>query len=181
MFSVNDKVVYPGHGVAKINRIVLKKMGETDVQFFELRFLNKEMTILVPLGNILSVGIRRLSSYENISSIFKFLSEPIPTVTGEVAVSNWNKRNKEYQGKLRTGNLLEIGRIYRDLAHMAQQKELSFGEKHLLQQTESLLAEEIALVTKMGQEKATEQLRSSLAPGSLAPVANGAACHVQMR
>lgn len=163
MFSINDKVVYPGHGVAKINRIVLKNVGKDQVQFFELKFLNKEMTILVPTGKVNSVGIRRLSSSECVSSIFKFLAEPARVASGELALTNWNKRNKEYQGKLRTGNLFEISRIYRDLAHMARQKELSFGEKYLLQQTETLLVEEISLVTKMGHDKTTEQLRSLLA------------------
>ena len=77
------------------------------------------------------------------------LSEPVNYVHHETVTTNWNKRNKEYQGKIRTGNLREICEIYKDLKHIQCQKELSFGEKNLLHQTEGLLVEEIALVSNI--------------------------------
>jgi len=117
------------------------------------------MTILVPVTNTLSVGIRPLSSSKRINDIFKILSEPVGPVCHEAAITNWNKRNKEYQGKLRTGDLREICEIYKDLKHIEMQKELSFGEKNLLSQTEGLLVEEISLVNNMETDKAIRQLR----------------------
>ncbi len=160
MFKLNEKVVYPGHGVAKISRIVEKKVAGHDTSFFELEFINKDMTILVPLQSLTSVGIRRLSSNENIHAIFKLLSEPVVKLNYELTASNWNKRQKEYQCKIRTGNIGEICKIYKDLKFIATQKELSFGEKNLLNQTELLLVEEISLVTQVVHEKAVEHLRS---------------------
>jgi CarD family transcriptional regulator len=162
LFSVNDRVVYPGHGVAKINRIVEKVVGPDVVRFFELRFVHKEMTVLVPTTNLSSVGIRPLSSSIYIHNVFSFLSQPPKEVSPyELTASNWNKRNKEYQMKIRKGDLLELSEIYRDLKTIAQQKELSFGEKSLLQQTEMLIAEEISIVEQVGEEKILSLLRSS--------------------
>jgi len=158
-FCLNEKVVYPGHGVAQINRIVEKLVAGNRACFFELKFLNKDMTILVPTHNLSSVGIRRLSSVEHISDIFKTLAQPSQRISYD-AVTNWNKRNKDYQCKLRTGDLQEICKIYRDLKNMSVYKELSFGEKALLSQTETLLAQEISLVQNMDEEKAVEHLRS---------------------
>ena len=160
MFSRNQKVVYPGHGVAVISCIIEKKIAGRSLQFFELRFLNKDMTILVPTDNASEVGVRPLSSIEYINDIFKMLEQPIITKQFDAAVSNWNKRNKEYQGKLRSGNLLELCAIYRDLRNIEISKELSFGEKSLLQQTESLLIEEIAIVRKVSVDDATQQLKT---------------------
>jgi CarD family transcriptional regulator len=162
MFARNEKVVYPGHGVAIIIRIVEKKVADRISQFFELRFLNKDMTILVPTDNALEVGIRPLSSTEHINNIFETLSQPVSIKNHDVAISNWNKRNKEYQGKLRSGDLLEICAIYRDLRHIEHHKELSFGEKSLLQQTESLLVEEISIVRNIKEESAIECLRGHI-------------------
>jgi CarD family transcriptional regulator len=159
-FVLNEKVVYPGHGVALIHRIVEKKISNSTVAFFELKFINKDMTILVPTINLAAVGIRKLSSYESISAIFELLARPAKKISHENTASNWNKRQKEYQGKLRTGNIQEIGEIYRDLNYIAAKKELSFGEKNLLQQTEMLLVEEISAVTKTNEEKTIENLRS---------------------
>ena len=160
MFTLNEKVVYPGHGVAQVSRIIKKQVAGNLVSFFELKFLNKDMTILVPLHNVEQVGIRKLCTNKKISDIFKMLSEPSSGAYLDSAATNWNKRNKEYQGKLRTGDLSEICSIYKDLKQIAQQKELSFGEKNLLHQTEALLVEEIALVQNIGTDKAMQHVRS---------------------
>lgn len=161
MFSRSERVVYPGHGVAQINRIIEKNIAGSIRPFFELKFLNKDMIILVPVDTASSVGIRKLSSDDHIETIFKMLAEPVKNnLVQNMSVSNWNKRNKEYQIKLRTGNLDKICEIYRDIKHIEIQKELSFGERVLLQQTEALLVEEIALVKKMIENEALEHLRA---------------------
>jgi len=160
MFTQDEKVVYPGHGVARICRVVEKHVGGCASKFFELRFLNKDMIILVPVSNAESIGIRRLNSRKNINNVLTFIGRPIEPTCYETVVSNWNKRNKEYQGKIRSGDLHEIGEIYRSLRHIAHRKELSFGEKKLLSQTEALLVEEIALVKNVVRERAAAELRS---------------------
>lgn len=161
MFDLDDKVVYPGHGVAKINRIVSKRVAGSTLQFFELVFFTKDMTILIPTGNLVSVGIRQLSSVNSINSLFVILAEPVHSVcTTDANGSNWNKRNKEYQYKIRSGDLQAICKIYRDLKCIATYKELSFGEKHLLQETESLLVQEISIVKCVKRETAVQKLRS---------------------
>lgn len=163
MFSVHDKVVYPGHGVAQIQRIVEKNVSGLTIAFYELTFLHKDVTVLVPTNNAVMVGIRPLSSQDSIKDIFQILSRPTQRAPQhEFTTSNWNKRNKEYQLKLRTGSLKELSEIYRDLRFIETQKELSFGEKNLLHQTESLLVEEISLVQKSEHEKTAAQLRALL-------------------
>ena len=160
MFFVNEKVVYPGHGVAVVSQIIEKDVAGHKVTFYELTFLSKDMTILVPVYNLVTAGIRRLASMQKIHDMLHMLSEPTKKDIHELTSANWNKRNKEYLGKLRTGNLDEIGNVYRDLKSIATQKELSFGEKTLLHQTETLLAQEISIVTQVQEDKAIERLRS---------------------
>ena len=161
MFCLHEKVVYPGYGVARIHRIVPKIVNGNEVTFYELVFLNKDMTVLVPTANADAVGLRPLSSHENIQNVFVSLTAPARRLNHfEFTASNWNKRNKEYQLKLKTGDLKELSEIYRDLHFISLHKELSFGEKNLLQQIEMLLVEEISLVEEIGQEKTIEHLRS---------------------
>ena len=163
MFSLNEKIVYPGHGVAKITRIIHRNVTGKKISFFELTFLNKDMTILVPVDNMITVGVRKLSSPKIIDHILKLLATPVVSTTiDESLATNWNKRQKDYYLRIRSGDLEKICEIYRDLKHIASKKELSFGEKSLLLETESLLVEEIALVSGTKEEKATEQLRSAL-------------------
>ena len=161
MFSLYDKVVYPGHGVAQITRVIEKIVSGQKTSYYELKFLNKDMTVLVPLENMHTVPIRPLSSRENVCDALKILTQPARRLNSyEFTASSWNKRNKEYQMKLRAGGLRELSEIYRDLRFIEMQKELSFGEKSLLCQTESLLAEEISLVEDLAPREALEHLRS---------------------
>jgi CarD family transcriptional regulator, regulator of rRNA transcription len=161
MFNLDDRVVYPGHGVARVNRIIEKVISGQVTLFYELKFLNKDMTILVPTNNVAHNGMRSLCSEDKIHEIFNFLAQPAKKLPNAETVStNWKQRKKEYDRKLHTGNLDGISEIYRELKHIEYHKELSFCEKNLLQQTEMLLAEEIAYVKQFGEEKALEQLRS---------------------
>ncbi|MBN1549519.1 hypothetical protein JW872_02560 [Candidatus Babeliales bacterium] len=174
-YSIHDRVVYPGHGVAEITNILEKSIGQCSIKFYELKFLNKDMTVLVPLHNLPSVGIRPLSSSERVHMVFEALARPARKISPyELTASNWNKRNKEYQTKIRKGDLNDLSEIYRDLKNIAQQKELSFGEKNLLHQTEHLLVEEIALIERVNEERAIELLRSMISQG----FANKQAQHV---
>ena len=159
MYTLNEKVVYPGHGVAQVRQVIEKSFGATKAKFYELKFLNKEMTILIPVEAQDACGIRPLSSEKNIEQVFEVLSEPIAS-RKNCATSSWSKRNKQYQYRIKTGDLMEITKIYRDLQCMAQEKDLSFGERSLLNQTESLLAEEISLVKNLIEEQAIQTLRA---------------------
>ena len=161
MFCLDEKVVYPGHGVAKIQRIMKKIIGGSEASFYELAFLNKDMTVLVPTDRADTVGLRSLSSHEHVLGVFSYLTQiPDDTANLEFTPANWSKRNKEYQTKLKNGDLKELCEIYKDLHMISGYKELSFGEKNLLQQIESLLVEEISLVEEVGEEKTIEHLRS---------------------
>lgn len=128
MFALNEKVVYPGHGVAYVSCLLEKVVGGSVTTFFELSFYHKEMTILVPVNSSDAVGLRKLSSRENIEHVFKILYDS-KEICSEGSPSNWNRRNKDYQSKLRSGNLYDICKIYRDLKCISTKKELSFGEK----------------------------------------------------
>ena len=161
MFSLKEKVVYPGHGVAQIDRIVEKNIGGNSTKFYELTVLSTHMTVLVPLDNLRETGIRRISSNENIEQMFKLLEEPVNKKT-DVAIANWSKKNKAYQCAIRTGDLEEVCRIYRELTTIAVQKELSFGEKNLLHRTENLLVEEISLASNISVDDVRDRLRTTI-------------------
>lgn len=165
MFSLHQKVVYPGHGVAEINRIFEKKIGNQISVLLELKFLHKDMTIMVPMEKADEVGIRFLTSCDSINQILaNCVKSPRKIDIHELSASNWNRRNKDYQNKLRTGSLEAITAIYSDLKAISYHKELSFGEKTLLQKTETLLVEEISASSNVAEEKAIEQLRSFFVP-----------------
>jgi len=161
-FAVHDHVVYPGQGVAHIQKIVTKEFGGSQVEFYELAFLNKDVTVLVPTHNADEVGLRHLTSNESIHNVFEILAQPAKKLYNyEFTATSWNRRNKDYHTKLQRGTLDDLSEIYRDLHYIGTQKALSFGEKTLLSQTEDLLAEEIAYVTQEDASRARSKLRNN--------------------
>ncbi len=160
MFSLNDKVVYPGYGVALICKVFSREVAGNSVVFYELKFQNKDMTVMVPKDRIEEVGIRPLSSTCHIDDMLKTITQPAKQIKTEITGSNWNKRNKEYQTKISTGSLKDISEIYRDLKFISRVKELSFGEKTILLKAELLLAEEISAAQQVDEDNAIQKLRS---------------------
>lgn len=156
MFLLHDKVVYPGYGVAVIHQLVSRMVSGKQTTFYMLKFFNKKMTILVPETKLENVGIRSLCSDQDLKKIFLILSEyDLESILKYYQnIANWNRRYKEYQAKLRSGDLAEMAKIYRDLKIIATKKDLSFGERNLLSQIEVLLAEEISNVKNVTTEQA---------------------------
>lgn len=161
MFLVNDKVVYPGYGVALISNLVQRFVSGKMTSFYELKFFNKDMSVLIPEDRIEAAGIRKLSSDQDLEEMFKILSEPFKKGNYEIGFNNWNKRNKKYQLNLRSGDLLKICHIYKDLEWISKSKELSFGERNLKTKIEQLLIEEISIVKNIDKEKALKTLHKS--------------------
>ena len=164
MFKLKDKVVYPGHGIAIIEEMIEKQVSGTVIQFFKLNFLFKDMTILVPINNLEGCGVRRPSDKKIVeqamNELYKIPQKKLDCL--DFTPSGWNRRNKEYQIKIQNGKLIELMQIYRDLMYLSQQKELSFGEKNLLQTAEDLLIQEIQLVTDKGRDFIIQELQEPL-------------------
>lgn len=161
MFKVNDKVVYPGYGVASIEEVIEKSVAGVTVAFFKLSFVFKDMTILVPLHNLSSSGVRYLSNdKEVVDALDELLKSPERRLESlDFTPSGWNKRNKEYNTRIQSGKLLELVKIYRDIMHVARQKELSFGEKTLLNTTEDLIAQELITIRGVDKDAIVQDLR----------------------
>ncbi len=162
MFKQDDKVVYPGYGVAVVEDIIEKLVGDDTILFFKLSFLFKDMTILVPAYNIKTIGIRYPSDKATIDHAIQELdNKPERQLESiDFTPSGWNRRQKNYQLKIQSGILLEIVKIYRDLMYVAKQKELSFGERALLQSTEELILQEVLLVRDVQRSEIIQELRS---------------------
>lgn len=162
MFKISEKVIYPGHGVAVVNEIVEKLVAGNKIKFFKLCFLYKDMTVLVPINNAQHMAIRRLRNRDFVIKVLDELTRaPERKLENlDFTPSGWNKRNKDYQVKIQGGELMDLAKIYRELMFVAKQKELSFGERSLLQLTEDLIAQEIEVVTGGSRDSVLRKIRS---------------------
>lgn len=141
MFKKGDMAVYPTQGVGVIEDIESREFSGQTQNFYVLRIVDSDMTIMVPVGNAGQVGMRQLIEQDRISSVFEVLGTPAEG--GKIA--SWSRRQREYNDKLKTGDLLEVADVLRELYQIRTGKELSYGEKKVLDQARRLLVTEVAL------------------------------------
>jgi CarD family transcriptional regulator len=158
--KIGDLVVYPAHGVGRIESIEDKSKKGNEHCFVKLRILDNGMQIMFPTSNVKEVGLRPLISKKEVSGLFKQLK--MPPVLSEA--SNWNRRHRHYLDKLKTGALSDVCDVLRELMTMRGEKELSFGERKLLDTARTLLIKEVAMVTSRQENMISEELDSFFPP-----------------
>jgi CarD family transcriptional regulator len=156
MFRVGEKVVYPGHGVGVIEGLQARSVSGMERKFYMLRILESEMTIMIPTENVATVGLRPVISKEMVSKVYRILR----TKKVEVDQQTWNRRYREYTEKIKTGSVLEIAKVLRDLFVLKADKELSFGERKMLDTARNLLVKELSIASAHSEEKIIENLKS---------------------
>lgn len=156
MFKVGDLAVYPTQGVGVIEEIESREYSGHSQQFYVLRIVDSDMRIMIPVGNVTNVGMRRLIDQKHITNIFDALAEP--NDPGKIA--SWSRRQREYNDKLKTGDLLEVAGVLRDLYQISAGKELSYGEKKVLEQARKLLVTEVALAEGEKEDQVTKRLEN---------------------
>ena len=111
MFKVGEKVVYPAHGVGEIEAIRSHVISGTEKKFYMLRILETDMKIMIPIDNVESVGLRKIIDRAMVMKVYKVLRQK----KVETDQQTWNRRYREYTEKIKTGSILEIAKVLREI------------------------------------------------------------------
>ena len=153
-FSVGDKAVYPVHGVAEVVALEQRDIGGSKTPVYILKILETGLKIMVPTINAGSVGLRDLITAKQVKEVLSILkSRDIPRDT-----QTWNRRYREYMEKIKTGSVFEIAEVMRDLCVLRTSKELSFGERKMLETARGLLIKELAIAKGVGEDKIAAEI-----------------------
>ena len=154
-FSVGDKAVYPAHGVAEIVGLETREIGGNKQTFYILKILETGMKVMIPTRNVASVGLRQIMSTQDVKEVYSILkSKEIAVEEGQT----WNRRYREYMDKIKTGSVFEIAEVLRDLSLIKTSKELSFGERKMLETARQLLIKELAIAKRTQEIKIEQEL-----------------------
>ncbi|MGE0632941.1 MAG: CarD family transcriptional regulator [Pseudobdellovibrionaceae bacterium] len=154
-FKVGDHAVYPKHGVGRVIAIETKEIMGSKKAFYTVQIIDTGMKILVPLDGVENVGLRPIISKEEAARVIEILKET------DVKIDNqtWNRRYREYMEKIKTGSVYEIAEVLRDLFLLKVDKELSFGERQMLESARGLLLRELTLVKDRAELSQEEDIR----------------------
>lgn len=155
LFRKGDAVVYPTHGVGRIDRVGIEEIAGHRLNLIHISFEDSHMTLRVPVAQARTAGLRRLASQET-------LAAAVVTLKGRPRASRlmWAKRSQEYLAKINTGDPGALAEVARDLQSAGDGG--SFSQRRLFELALERLAGEFAVVRRIAKSDAIELLNQTL-------------------
>jgi CarD family transcriptional regulator len=161
-FQLGDKVVYPNHGVGVVEQISQRNLTGQSQMFYLLKINSSGLRVMVPMSNVASVGLRRVTKHREIEGIVGYLEK------GRCkAPQDWKGRFKENSEKMRSGSLQSVAEVFKSLVTLSQAKPLSFREKKMLDRSWKLLVDEVAVAKGLTKESVEGHLVRALSKSNL--------------
>lgn len=153
MYQIGDKIVYPMHGAGIISAIEEKEILGAVSSYYVLDVPIGNISLMVPVKNAEEIGVREVVTPEVIDELFEYIHR------ADISMNdNWNKRYRENMEKIKSGNLFEIGPIFKYLLLKELEKGLSSGEKKMFVSARQILVSEIILAKDISIEEAQKYL-----------------------
>ena len=157
MFAAGDKIVYPMHGAGMICGIEERKILGQKKEYYIFKLPCSEINIMIPVDSEAAVGIRPVADRAVISDAINLLQAESTEMDG-----NWNRRYRDNMEKLKSGDIMQVAEVVRNLMRMEIKKNLSSGEKKLLDSGKQILISEIMLAADMTWREAEEMIKKAV-------------------
>ena len=161
LYKVGDKVVYPHHGAGTVIKKEKREVLGEKREYLTIKILHNDMTVNVPSENAEKVGLRKVIGEDMVKVVVKAL-----TGGGTQMPKNWNRRFKHNRDKMKTGDILELAEVVRNLSLRDREEGLSTGEKQMFVKAKKILASELMYAKEMDEEATAEWLDGVLAGAS---------------
>ena len=146
IFEIGDKVVYPNHGVGIIEKISNRLIQGKFERFYLLRICSNDILVMVPTANAGDVGLRKIIERRDVEQLLSFLSS-----NQFFTQKDWKDRFKENSEKMRSGSIVHLAEVFKNLVYLSRVKPLSFREKRMLDRARFLLASELSTVMNQSE------------------------------
>ena len=156
-FVAGDHVVYPTHGVGKVDRIAVEEIAGHTLELICITFDENRMTLRVPTNKARTAGLRKLASKKQFDDVLAVLKG-----RARIKRTMWSRRAQEYEAKINSGDPAAIAEVVRDLHRNAGQPDQSFSERQIYESALDRLAAEYAALEQLEKPTAIEKLIAHL-------------------
>jgi CarD family transcriptional regulator len=157
-FQIGQLAVYPAHGVGRIESVQEREVSGTPEKFYIMRLLDTDMIIMIPTNNAQNIGLRNVIDHQAVTQIYDILRSRPARINNQT----WNRRYRDYMDKIKTGSPFRVAEVLRDLTLLKSEKDLSFGERKMLDTAKNLLIKELSLANKKQETEIEAQLQELL-------------------
>lgn len=160
-FNIGDKIIYPTHGLGEVIEITKQVFGSQEIDFLVLSFEKDRMTIRIPISKVETSGLRKISTEKDLEEVISTIKE-----TPKLKRMMWSRRAAEYDEKIRSGNVVSLAEVVRDLNKKANSENQSYSEARIYEEALERLADEYAAVHGIPSDEAEEKLEKIMAKSS---------------
>jgi CarD family transcriptional regulator len=155
-FRKGDFVVYPSHGVGKVDQVGVVEVAGHRLNVVQISFAENAMVLRIPVVKAASAGLRKLASPE-------LLAQAMTTLQGRPRASRlmWAKRAQEYQAKINSGEPIALAEVVRDL-QAASDGSSSFSQRNLFELALERLAAEFAAANNTDKATAISRINDAM-------------------
>ena len=168
MFDVGDKVVHPIHGAGLVMGIKKQDLLEQYHRYYVIDLAVDDRTLMTPVSNAEEIGLRSISQQAALSQVWHTLGAAAKTL-----LDDYKKRQAHIQEKLKTGDVIKVAEVIRDLSTLKREDHLTSFDTKLLERAQQFLACEVALVEGVQVSEAERIISETLDNGGGAPGARG--------
>ncbi|EAX46663.1 transcriptional regulator, CarD family [Thermosinus carboxydivorans Nor1] len=140
MVAVGDKVVYPMHGAGIVEALEEHEVLGKKQYYYVLTMFYGGMRVMIPQDQVGQSGLRAVVGETEIAQVKEVLSASPEQDTG-----NWNRRINNSLTKIKSGSILEVAEVVRNLMKQEVTRRLSTGERRLLDTAKQILISELVL------------------------------------
>lgn len=155
-FAKGDLAVYPAHGVGYIESIESQEINGDTMNFYMMKIVENGMMIMIPTSNVESVGLREVIPETEVAEVYKVMQEKAQSTDNQT----WNRRYREYMDKIKTGSIYDVAEVFRDLFQLKLEKDLSFGERKLLDTAQNLLVQELSMAKDVDEKSMMKEIEN---------------------
>ena len=157
LFEIGSWVVYPSHGVGRLESIEHIDINGEDLEFFVILFPKNKLTLKLPIIKAVNSGLRQVANKEALEQVFAILSQRI-----KKRRVMWSKRAQEYEVKINSGNPVALAEVLRELYKAGGDIMQSFSERQIYHQALERLVTEISIVEDINEEDAIKKVETLL-------------------
>jgi len=141
-YSVGDKVVHPSFGPGRIAGVERQELADGPRSYYVINIVEKRLIVHVPVLKADEAGVRPAMSLSALPQVLTTLRRRPRRLSDD-----YRKRQEQIGAEMKTGLVLQLAGVVRDLTWRGTQAHLTRYDSESLKQGQALLAAEMALAS----------------------------------
>ena len=153
MLKIGDIVVYPMHGAGVIAAIEDNEVNGETKSYYVLDMPMSSLKVMLPVDHLDKIGLRDVIARERVDEVRQVLEAKPDRMMG-----SWNKRFHANLDRMKSGDILDVAAVARNLSLQDRRRRISSGERRLMDLSRQILVSELTFACKSTPEKMMDWL-----------------------